>query len=77
MQLHTLQWRALSRIAVALRALAAGWVHPNLNLDNPEDAVDLSKVVGRQKEQVDIDIALSNSFGFGGHNVCLAFRRMS
>lgn len=50
-------------------------VHPNLNLDDPEEAVDLSVVVGKQAEAVDVDVALSNSFGFGGHNSCILFRK--
>jgi 3-oxoacyl-[acyl-carrier-protein] synthase II len=56
-------------------AAAAGFVHPNLNLDAPEEAVDLSIVVGKEKRAVDIDVALSNSFGFGGHNSCIMFRK--
>ena len=53
----------------------AGFVHPNLNLDAPEPAVDLGVVVGAAKQAVDIDVALSNSFGFGGHNSCIMFRK--
>ena len=50
-------------------------MHPNLNLDAPEPAVDLGVVVGAAKQAVDIDVALSNSFGFGGHNSCIMFRK--
>jgi len=50
-------------------------VHPNLNLDNPEEAVDLNVVVGKEKQALDINVALSNSFGFGGHNSCIMFRK--
>ena len=50
-------------------------MHPNLNLDAPEAAVDLDVVVGATKQAVDIDVALSNSFGFGGHNSCIMFRK--
>ena len=32
-------------------------------------------LVGREKERVDVEVALSNSFGFGGHNSCIMFRR--
>ena len=53
----------------------AGFVHPNLNLDTPEEAVDLRIVVGKEKQAVEIDVALSNSFGFGGHNSCIMFRK--
>ena len=54
---------------------AAGFLHPNLNLENPEDDVDLNILVGKEKQQHDIDVALSNSFGFGGHNSCILFRK--
>jgi len=46
-----------------------------LNLENPEDDVDLNILVGKEKQQHDIDVALSNSFGFGGHNSCILFRK--
>jgi len=58
-----------------LQAMKTGYVHPNLNLDNPEEGVDLSVVVGKEKERHDIDVALSNSFGFGGHNSCILFKK--
>ncbi|MGO9742729.1 MAG: beta-ketoacyl-ACP synthase II [Roseiarcus sp.] len=49
---------------------------PTLNLDNPsmETAVDLAPHVARKRE---IDVVLSNSFGFGGTNASLIFRRVS
>jgi len=53
----------------------AGFLHPNLNLDNPEEEADTNILVGKEKQAADIDVALSNSFGFGGHNSCLMFRK--
>ena len=53
----------------------AGMVHPNLNLDDPEEGVDLSVVVGKAAQAHAVDVALSNSFGFGGHNSCILFRK--
>ncbi|CAM0873291.1 unnamed protein product [Alopecurus aequalis] len=52
----------------AIQAIRTGWIHPNINLDNPEKNVDVSLLVGSQKERCDVKVALSNSFGFGGHN---------
>ena len=41
-------------------------------------AIDLDVVAGESRRLPDVDIvALDNSFGFGGHNVALAFRRCS
>ena len=37
-----------------------------MNVDNPEDGVDLERVVAGQKQKLDINVALSHSFGFGG-----------
>jgi len=56
-------------------AIHAGVVPPTINLDNPSEGCDLDYVphVARQKK---IDVALSNSFGFGGTNGTLAFRRI-
>ncbi len=47
---------------------------PTLNLDNPsvETAIDLVPHTAKKR---DINIALSNSFGFGGTNACLVLRR--
>jgi 3-oxoacyl-[acyl-carrier-protein] synthase II len=46
------------------------------NLDDPDDDVGLDTVRVDPRD-VEIRAALSNSFGFGGHNVALAFRRAS
>lgn len=50
-------------------------IHPNANLDDPEDDVDLSILMGSEALDADIEVALSNSFGFGGHNSSVVFRR--
>ncbi|XP_026431276.1 3-oxoacyl-[acyl-carrier-protein] synthase II, chloroplastic-like [Papaver somniferum] len=60
--------------AVALvQATRTGWVYPNVNLENPEAGVDTKVLVGPKKERLDIKVALSNSFGFGGHNSPILF----
>lgn len=57
---------------VAVKTIETGWIHPNINLEDPEEEIDLG-VVPLVKEQRDVGIALSNSFGFGGHNSCVIF----
>ncbi|KAF5726103.1 3-oxoacyl- acyl-carrier-protein synthase II [Tripterygium wilfordii] len=52
----------------AIQAIRTGWIHPNINLENPDDGVDTRFLVGPKKEKLEIKAALSNSFGFGGHN---------
>lgn len=62
-------------IAVAL-SFAKGILHPTINLEQPDDECDLDYIPNTPREQV-IETALSNSFGFGGHNVTLVFGRFS
>jgi 3-oxoacyl-[acyl-carrier-protein] synthase II len=56
-------------------ALHTGVIPPTINLDNPSEGCDLDYVphVAREKQ---VDIAMSNSFGFGGTNGTLVFRRV-
>ncbi|KAK7291783.1 hypothetical protein RIF29_07201 [Crotalaria pallida] len=56
-----------------IQAIRTGWVHPNINLENPDKGVDAKVLVGPTKERLDIKAALSNSFGFGGHNSSIIF----
>lgn len=67
----------LDAILKAPVVICAGFLHPNLNLEDPEEDVDMSILVGCEKEKFDINVALSNSFGFGGHNSCILFRKFT
>lgn len=55
-------------------ALREGVLPPTINLDNPDEGCDLD-FVANQSRQADLQYALSNSFGFGGTNGTLIFRR--
>ena len=57
-------------IAACLMAIKEGVVPPTINLEDPEDECDLDYVANEARE-VAITSALSNSFGFGGHNASL------
>jgi beta-ketoacyl ACP synthase len=59
---------------LTLLALRDGVVPPTLNLENLDPAVDLDVVSGAPRHG-DYEYAVNNSFGFGGHNVALAFGR--
>ena len=60
---------AVELVAAAL-SVHHGVVHPTRNLENPDPACDLDYVPGSARE-MRVRNAISNSLGFGGHNVCL------
>ncbi|KAK9131488.1 hypothetical protein Sjap_011975 [Stephania japonica] len=70
---HLLGAAGAVEAVATVQAIRTGWVHPNVNLENPEEGVDMNVLVGPRKEKLDIKVALSNSFGFGGHNSCILF----
>jgi 3-oxoacyl-[acyl-carrier-protein] synthase II len=55
-------------------ALKDGILPPTINLDHPDEGFDLDFVAKVAKPKA-IDVAINNTFGFGGHNVSLVFRR--
>jgi 3-oxoacyl-[acyl-carrier-protein] synthase II len=55
-------------------ALHHGTIPPTINHENPDPLCDLD-YVPNQARKADIKVALSNSFGFGGTNACVIFRR--
>ncbi|MFM7171261.1 MAG: beta-ketoacyl-ACP synthase II [Cyanobium sp.] len=59
----------------AILAIVHNVVPPTINYTTPDPACDLDVVPNKAREHP-VNVVLSNSFGFGGHNVCLAFRRM-
>jgi 3-oxoacyl-[acyl-carrier-protein] synthase II len=64
---------AAEAVATAM-TLREGYIHPTINLETPDPECDLDYVVGAGRK-VDVRIAMSNSFGFGGQNACLVFRK--
>ena len=65
---------AIEAIA-CLKALETGIIPPTINLNEPDEKCDLN-YVPHKAVRADIDLALSNSLGFGGHNACLAFKKV-
>jgi 3-oxoacyl-[acyl-carrier-protein] synthase II len=57
-----------------LMSIYEGVLAPTINLENPDEGFDLDFVANVAKERK-VDVALNNTFGFGGHNVSLVFRR--
>ncbi|MCZ4278519.1 KasA/KasB family beta-ketoacyl-ACP synthase [Rhodococcoides yunnanense] len=64
---------ALESVLTVL-AVREGIIPPTLNLENQDPEIDLDVVKGEARAG-QIDYAINNSFGFGGHNVALAFGR--
>ena len=60
---------------VSVLALHDGIVPPTINLHEPDPECDLD-YVPNQARKVQVQTALSTSLGFGGHNACVAFKRM-
>ena len=57
-----------------VKTILTGIIHPTINLEEPDPECDLDYVpnIARRKE---VRVVLSNSFGFGGQNACLVFRK--
>ncbi|HEU4421331.1 MAG TPA: beta-ketoacyl-[acyl-carrier-protein] synthase family protein [Pilimelia sp.] len=69
---HMLGASGVVEAAVAITAMRRGLLPPTHNLDDPDPACDLDHIV-KTPRPGGIAYALSNSFGFGGHNVSLVF----
>ncbi len=59
----------------SLLAMQRGVVPPTINYAVPDPDCDLDYVPNTARE-MDVNVAMSNSFGFGGHNACLVFRKV-
>jgi len=71
---HLISAAGAVEAVAAIGCMNAGWVHPTINLDEPDDGCDLDYVAhtARRHEQ---QYVLSNSFAFGGQNASLVIRR--
>ncbi len=59
-----------------VKAIETGTIPPTINYENPDPNCDLDYTPNTAR-QLDVPIAMSNSFGFGGHNACLVIGRYS
>ena len=58
----------------AVQTIVNRVIHPTINLEHPDPECDLDYVPEGARE-ADVDVVLKNSFGFGGQNACLVFKR--
>ncbi len=72
---HTLGAAGAVEAIVTIEALRRGVVPPTINLDDPDDAGAGLDLTPNTAVRRDLRVAVSNSFGFGGQNTALVFRR--
>jgi 3-oxoacyl-[acyl-carrier-protein] synthase II len=73
---HTLGAAGAIEAAICIMTILTGIIPPTINLHHPDPACDLD-YVPNQARRATVDVALSNSMGFGGHNACLIFKRFA
>jgi len=71
---HLLGAAGAVETVISILACKEGRIPPTINLGNPDPECDLDYAPDGARDR-EVRLALSNSFGFGGHNVCLAIRR--
>jgi 3-oxoacyl-[acyl-carrier-protein] synthase II len=69
---HLLGAAGAIEAAFSILAIKDGVVPPTINLDNPDEGCDLDYVAHKARVQ-DVNVSMSNSFGFGGTNATLVF----
>ena len=71
---HTIGAAGAIEAVASIMSLLTGIIPPTINLHHPDPECDLDYVPNRARE-TRINVAMSNSMGFGGHNACLIFKR--
>jgi 3-oxoacyl-[acyl-carrier-protein] synthase II len=74
---HMLGATAAVELIAATKTINHSLIPPTINLDNQDERCDLKMdYVPWKAREAKVDVALSNSFGFGGHNACLVVGRV-
>lgn len=72
---HLLGASGAVELVACVLAIKEGVVPGTMNLDNPDPRCDLD-YAAKSARELDVKVALSNSFGFGGHNACLVLKKV-
>ncbi len=72
---HTLGAAGAIEAIATILSIRTGVLPPTINLDHPDDAAAGLDLTPNKARQRDVEVAVSNSFGFGGQNSALVFRR--
>jgi 3-oxoacyl-[acyl-carrier-protein] synthase II len=71
---HTIGASGAIEAVVSIMSMLTGIIPPTINLHHPDTECDLDYVPNKARETT-VNVAMSNSMGFGGHNACLIFKR--
>ncbi|MFN4245128.1 MAG: beta-ketoacyl-[acyl-carrier-protein] synthase family protein, partial [Brevinematia bacterium] len=71
---HTLGAAGGVEAVAVVKMIETSKIHPTINQEEPDPECDLDFVPNKAIE-MDVEYALSNSFGFGGHNACIIFKK--
>ncbi|GHO44238.1 beta-ketoacyl-ACP synthase II [Ktedonospora formicarum] len=71
---HTLGAAGAVESVISIQSILTGIIPPTINLHNPDPECDLDYVPNEARHTT-VNVAMSNSLGFGGHNTCLIFKR--
>ncbi|HYT34820.1 MAG TPA: beta-ketoacyl-[acyl-carrier-protein] synthase II, partial [Ktedonobacteraceae bacterium] len=71
---HTLGAAGAVEAVISIMAIQTGIIPPTINLRHPDPECDLDYVPNEARQST-VNVAMSNSMGFGGHNACLIFKR--
>jgi 3-oxoacyl-(acyl-carrier-protein) synthase len=71
---HTVGASGAIEAIISIMTILTGVITPTINLHHLDPECDLD-YVPNEARQAAVNIALSNSMGFGGHNACLIFKR--
>lgn len=75
---HLIQAAGAVELITCVQSILTGFVPPTMNLNNPDPQCDLDHVPNQARDLRNVggvDVAMSNSFGFGGQNDCVVVRR--
>ena len=73
---HALGGAGALEAVACIKTILSNTIHPTINYETPDDDCDLDYVPNKSRKK-NVDIVLSNSFGFGGQNACLLFSRFN
>ncbi|HEY5003804.1 MAG TPA: beta-ketoacyl-ACP synthase II [Ktedonobacteraceae bacterium] len=71
---HTLGAAGAVEAVISIQTILTGIIPPTINLHNPDPECDLD-YVPNEARHAPVNVVMSNSMGFGGHNTCLIFKR--